>query len=163
VKTGLEYAVRRVRHGESELVSQLLRVSEKHEQEAEVHFVTRDLAEWSRLNLAALAEVASRYEIDVDAEPDEPGRLRHAVDALAAKTPGRVAGVALLEDLRDLFLVASETSLAWEMLAQHAKARREHDLLDLVSKCHPQTLRQLRWINTTIKVTSPQVLASMDA
>ena len=163
MKTGLEYALRRVRHAEDELVNHLLRLSEKHVADAEVHFVARDLAEWSRLDLAALAAAAARYDVDLDAQPDEPGPLRRAVDALAAKTPGRAAGLALLEDLRDVFLVASEASLAWEMLAQHAQARRERDLLELVSRCHPQTLRQLRWINTMIKTVSPQALASMDA
>jgi hypothetical protein len=163
VKTGLEYALRRVHHGEDELVNHLLRVADKHRAEHEVHHVCRDLARWSRENLAGLAEVAARYDVHLDAEPDEPGAVRHALDALAARTPGRAAALALLEDLRDLFLVASETSLAWEMLAQHAQARRERDLLALVSSCHPQTLRQLRWVNTMIKTLSPQALASLDA
>lgn len=163
MRTGLEYALRRVHSGENELVNQLLRVADKHRGEHEVHHVCRDLARWSRENLGALADAAAGYGVHLDAEPDEPGPVRHAVDALAAKAPGRAAAVALLEDLRDLFLVASEASLGWEMLAQHAQARRERDLLELVSRCHPQTLRQLRWVNTMIKTLSPQALASLDA
>ena len=70
--------------------------------------------------------------------------------------------MALLDDLQSLYLMASETSLAWEMLAQHAQAKRERDFLELSAACHPQTLRQVRWANTMLKTVSPQVLASMD-
>jgi hypothetical protein len=70
-------------------------------------------------------------------------------------------GLVLLEDLRDLYLIASETSLAWEMLAQHAQAGHEKDILELASRCHPQTLRQIRWSNTMLKTLSPQVLTSL--
>lgn len=163
MRTGLEYALRRVHSGEQELAGQLLRIADKHRAEHEVHHVCRDLARWSRENLAMLADAAERYDVHLDGGVDGPGPVRHALDELAAKTPGRVASIALLEDLRDLFLAASETSLAWEMLAQHAQARRERDLLEVVSAAHPQTLRQLRWVNTMIKTLSPQALASLDA
>lgn len=162
MRTGLEYALRRVHHGEERLVQHLLRAADKHRGDHEVHHVATDLADWSRLNLAALAESASAYGVHLDADADGPGPVRHALDALAAKTPGRAASLALLEDLRDLYLVATETSLAWEMLAQHAQARRERDLLDLTARCHPQTLRQMRWVNTMIKTLSPQTLSSLD-
>ena len=163
MRTGLEYALRRVHAAEQDLAEHLLRIADKHPGEHEVHHVCLDLARGSRDNLSALVEAARHYDVHLDAEADAPGPLRHALDALAAKTPGRVASIALLEDLRDLFLVASETSLAWEMLAQHAQARRERDLLAVVSGAHPQTLRQLRWVNTMIKTLSPQALASLDA
>jgi len=163
VKTGLEYALRRVHSGEQELAEHLLHLADKHRSEHEVHHVCLDLARWSRENLAALADAATNYDIELDAQATGPGPVRHALDALAAKTPGRAASIVLLEDLRDLFLVASETSLAWEMLGQHAQARRERDLLDVVTRAHPQTLRQLRWVNTMIKTLSPQALASLDA
>jgi hypothetical protein len=162
MRTGLEYALRRVHHGEDELVERLSRAADKHHDDHEVHHVALDLAGWSRLNLAALAEAADAYGVDLSAEADEPGTLRHLLDSAAGKMPGKAPGLVLLEDLRDLYLAASETSLAWEMLAQHAQARRERDLLELTSRCHPQTLRQLRWVNTMIKTLSPQVLASLD-
>jgi hypothetical protein len=163
MRTGLEYALRRVHQGENDMVNHLVRLSEKHSSEHEIHHVATDLAGWSRLNLAALAEAARGYDVDLDRDPDEPGFVRRLVDSAAAHTPGKVAGLALLEDLRDVYLVGSETSLAWEMLAQHAQARRERDLLQLTSRCHPQTLRQIRWVNTMIKTLSPQALSSLDA
>jgi hypothetical protein len=163
MKTGLEYALHRVHHGENEVVGHLQRLAERHAAEAEVHHVAHDIAGWSREHVALLAEAAAHYDIALSREPDEPGMVRHAVDALTAHTPGKAPAALLLEDLRDLYLLAAETSLAWEMLAQHAQAKREIDLLDLTKKCHPQTLRQMKWANTMIKTLSPQALASLDA
>jgi hypothetical protein len=101
--------------------------------------------------------------VSLSREPNRPGVVRHAVDSVvSAAAVGRSPAIALLEDLRDLYLVASETSLAWEMLAQHAQARRERDLLQVTSDCHPQTLRQIRWANGMIKTLSPQALAALD-
>lgn len=161
-KTGLEYALRRVHGCENAVVQHLSRMAQRHAEEAEVHHVAGVLAGWSELNIARLADAARAYDVSLSGEPDKPGVVRHAVDAAAALTPGKVAALLLLEDLRDLYLVASETSLSWEMLAQHAQARREADLLELTSACHPQTLRQIRWANTMIKTLSPQALASLD-
>jgi hypothetical protein len=162
-RTGLEYALRRVHHGEDEVVQHLVRMADRHRQEHEVHHVALDLAGWSRANVAALAEAAAGYDIELARAASEPGMVRHAADAVAARTPGKLPALLLLEDLSDLYLAASETSLAWEMLAQHAQARRESDLLGLTAACHPQTLRQVRWANTMIKTVSPQALVSLDS
>lgn len=40
------------------------------------------------------------------------------------------------------------------------KQGRDGRLLELVSSCHPQTLRQIRWARTMIKNLSPHVLTS---
>jgi hypothetical protein len=162
-RTGLEYALHRVHHGENEVVQQLSRMADRHQQEAEVHHVATDLIGWSTINIARLADAAKAYDVSLSREPDSPGVVRHAVDSLVSATSvGTAPALALLEDLRDLYLVASETSLAWEMLAQHAQARRETDLLQVTSECHPQTLRQIRWANGMLKTLSPQALASLD-
>lgn len=160
---GRGYALRRVQHGENEVLGHLMRMAERHRADHEVHHVALDIAGWSRENLARLADAADHYDISLPREPREPGPVRRGIDAVLAKAPGKVAGLALLEDLRDLYLSASETSLAWEMLAQHALARREPDQLEVTTGCHPQTLRQIRWANTMIKTLSPQILASRDS
>ena len=162
-RTGLEYAFHWVHHGENEVVQQLTRMADKHQKEAEVHHVATDLIGWSTINIARLADAADSYDVSLSREPDRPGVIRHAVDSLvSASGVGQTPALLLLEDLRDLYLVASETSLAWEMLAQHAQARREADLLQMTSECHPQTLRQIRWANGMIKTLSPQALAALD-
>jgi hypothetical protein len=58
-------------------------------------------------------------------------------------------------------LRAAENSLAWEMLAQIAQAKRATELVELSARCHPQTLRQVRWANTMLKTLSPQTLAAL--
>jgi hypothetical protein len=162
-RTGLEYALGRVHHGENQLTGHLVRMADRHRADHEVHHVALDLSGWSRQHLARVADAAENYQISLSREPHEPGPVRHAIDSVLAKSPAKVAGLALLEDLRDLYLIGSETSLAWEMLAQHAQARRESDLLEVTTACHPQTLRQIRWANTMIKTLSPQILASLDS
>jgi hypothetical protein len=37
--------------------------------------------------------------------------------------------------------------------------REKADLVALTQKCHPQTLRQMKWSNSLLKILSPQVLA----
>lgn len=66
----------------------------------------------------------------------------------------------LLADLRRLHRRAAGVSLDWELLAQVAQSLRHRDLLTLTQRCHPQTLRQLRWTNAQLKVVSPQILSS---
>jgi hypothetical protein len=51
-------------------------------------------------------------------------------------------------------------SVDWELLGQTAQATKNEQLLELVQRCHPDTLRQARWANSMIKVLSPQIMAS---
>jgi hypothetical protein len=159
---GLHYAFRRLHTGENALAKHLLEIAARHRTDHEVHHVARDLAEWSKSNVRDIAEVASAYELELDEAADEPTRLSALTEALSSMIGRRPEpGLVLLEDLRDLYLMASENSLAWEMLAQHAQAKQERDVLALTERGHPQTLRQVRWANTMIKTLSPQVLSSM--
>ncbi|MFL6162805.1 MAG: hypothetical protein ACJ74U_11320 [Jatrophihabitantaceae bacterium] len=159
---GLHYAFRQAHAAENELAKQLLDLAAQHRTDHEVHHVARDLARWSRENVGKLAETAADHALQLDAEADEPGRLRHLPEILATVVGRRPEpGLVLLEQLRGIYLLASAASLAWEMLAQHAQAKQETDILTLTSECHPRTLRQVRWANTMIKTLSPQVLTSL--
>ena len=159
---GLEYAFRRLHHGENALSNELQAVAERHRTDHEVHHVTRDLADWSRDNLTKIASVAADHGLQLATEADQTGPLSHLGERLATLIGRRPEpGLLLLEDLRTLYLMASENSLAWEMLAQLAQATHRRDILELSSDCHPQTLRQIRWANTMIKTLSPQALTSL--
>jgi hypothetical protein len=159
---GLHYAFRQAHGAEDDLVTQLLDLAEQHRTDHEVHHVARDLARWSRENLRRLAETAADYQLELDAEADRPSRLRHLPQALSTAIGRRPEpGLLLLEQLRGIYLLASTASLAWEMLAQHAQAKQEPNILAVTSECHPRTLRQIRWANTMIKTLSPQVLTSL--
>jgi hypothetical protein len=160
---GIQYALRRIHHGENEAAKELLRMAERHAAEHEVHHVALDLASWSQEHVTLLAEHAAHFDLDLDDEADTPygitSQLRETLGGALGRRPE--PGLLLLEDLRHLYLRAPENSLAWEMLAQVAQARHERELLALSEECHPQTLRQIRWANTMIKTQAPQVLASL--
>ncbi|MFF0010960.1 hypothetical protein [Streptomyces sp. NPDC005374] len=149
MKDGIAHTLRTLQHGERRLARDLVAVAERHAEEHEVHHVATDLADWSREHAERLADLAADEGVRLDA--DTPG-----------PTPGKAPhGLLILRDLSALHLAATENSLYWEMLAQAARASRDERLLELVSACHPQTLRQMRWSDTLIKQLSPQLLTSL--
>lgn len=160
---GITYALNRIHHGENEIAEELLRLAERHHADHEVHHVCRDLASWSQEHVTLLAKHASSYGLHLDAEADRPSSFANQLREAFATSMGRraEAGLLLLEDLSNLYLMASENSLSWEMLAQVAQAKHERELLALTEQCHPQNLRQMRWANSMIKVLTPQVLSSL--
>lgn len=159
MKAGLEYALTKLHQGENKVAEHLQVMLARHPSDHEVHHVAIDLLRWSRENVRQLADAAAGYDVQLSAEAGQPS----AEEALArATTVEEVTPLTLLDDVRTLYLLAAETSLDWEMLAQHAQAAREADLLQLSKKRHPQTQRQMKWANTMLKVRSPQTLASMD-
>jgi hypothetical protein len=161
---GVQHAIEQLHQGETALVGQLRELAGRHSDEAEIRHVSHDIARWSREHVRMLAEHGQRRGIDLDTEAEggQPGplhRLRGAVAGVVGT--GTAPGLALLDDLAEAYLAASRNSLGWEMLAQVAQAKRDEDLLALATRCHPQTLRQLRWANTMIKTQAPQILASL--
>jgi hypothetical protein len=95
-------------------------------------------------------------------DPEEDSGLLSAVRGKASELIGRrpEPGLLLLADLRHLHRVAAGISLDWELLAQGAQAAKDAELLALAKRCHPESLRQMRWANAMLKVLSPQVLVS---
>jgi hypothetical protein len=51
-------------------------------------------------------------------------------------------------------------SLDWEILAQTAQAMQDRELLATAERCHPQTLRQMRWANAKLKESSAQIMVT---
>ncbi|GAB6939102.1 hypothetical protein ACQP60_11955 [Isoptericola variabilis] len=171
-------ALRDLERSERGLARGLEHLAARHPAEHEVFHVGRDVASWSRVHAVDVAAAARRYE---DApEGDGPGEglgrelgaaLGGALDdplgdATAAEAvvgdPADVPtdALQLLRDLRQVAMHAYGVSTEWEMVAQAAQAVRDPDLLALCQRCHPGTLRQLRWANATIKVLSAQALTS---
>ena len=158
----LDLAIEELHRSENHLVTVLLSMSDKHKVDHEVFHVCRDMAGWSRTHVAELARIGRDFGVDLDPEArDDPGPLE-VVRRRTSELLGRrqAPGLLLLADLRHLYKEASGTSVDWELLAQGAQGAKEKELLELAERCHPQTLRQARWANSYLKVTSPQVLAS---
>jgi len=154
MKAGLEYVLEKTYRAEGAVIEHLETIIDRHRAEHEVRHVSIDLAQLSRANQERLAIAAAQRDLDLTGEHPSHHSATSG-DPAPEATP-----LVLLEDFRELFLRASGTSLDWEMLAQHAQAAHERELLDLASRCHPQTLRQIAWANTMLKTSSPQALAA---
>jgi hypothetical protein len=153
--------MRILHEAENHLAVDLLRIGERHKSDHEIYHLTGDLAGWSHEHVRLLTDAAGRMGATLDPDPDEPGPfsvLREKTSELLGRRPE--AGLLLLRDLRKLHLDAVGVSVDWELLGQTAQATKNEQLLELVQRCHPDTLRQARWANSMIKVLSPQIMAS---
>jgi hypothetical protein len=148
----LSRIVRELYASEARLLDRLHDLIERHAAEPEIRHVAVDLVTWSERHLEALRDHQERA-----ASTASP--LRRIGEKLGA---GRDPDprLALLDDLKALYLAAAEVSVNWELLGQGAQAVSNTDLLALTSRCHPETLRQLRWANGMLKTLAPQILAS---
>ncbi|MEA2191826.1 MAG: hypothetical protein QOI73_1947 [Solirubrobacteraceae bacterium] len=160
----LALAIRDVHYAETELHDELLALGERHKADHDVYHLTGTLAKWAQANVAALAPHGERYGADLDAAAASDGSpgviagLREKTSELIGRRPE--AGLLLLSDMRTLYLLACEASIDWVILGQGAQGARDQDLLAVVSSCHPQTLRTMRWATAKLKESSPQVLNS---
>jgi hypothetical protein len=158
----LDLALRELRRSETSLAEDLMKVADRHKVDHEIYHVARDLARWSQQHVHELTEIGRRYGLKPKNDPEENSGLLSTVRSKASELIGRrpEPGLLLLADLRHLHRVAAGVSLDWELLAQGAQAAKDSELLALTKRCHPQSLRQMRWANAMLKVLSPQVLAS---
>ncbi|MGA6164136.1 hypothetical protein [Amycolatopsis magusensis] len=158
----LGLALRELHRSETSLAAFLYEVSDRHRVEHEVHHVARDLAGWSRTHVRDLAEAGERYGLSLRGTAPVSSGLLAPVRRKVSELTGRRAetGLLLLADLRRLHRRAAGVSLDWELLAQGAQAIKDHELLEVAQRCHPRTLRQLKWSNSMVKTLSPQVLVS---
>jgi len=158
----LDLVLRELHAAESSLADELVKVADRHKVDHEIYHVARDLARWSQQHVHELTEVGRHYGLSLkdEAQPDAGllSSVRNKASELAGRRPE--PGLLLLRDLRRLHRIAAGVSLDWELLAQGAQATRDSALLALAKRCHPQSLRQMRWANAMLKTISPQILAS---
>jgi hypothetical protein len=159
VKLGL--IIEELHRSEVDLAEELLHLAERHRTDHEIFHVGQDAARWSQEHVAELARAGREFGLDLDSEVDSGGVLR-SLREKGAELLGRHhdAGLVLLADLRRVYRKASGVSLDWEILAQSAQAAKNRELLAVAEGCHPQTLRQARWLNAMLKESSAQVLVA---
>jgi hypothetical protein len=147
---------------EGNLAKKLLQASDRHKVDHDIFYVGRELAGWSRDHMRELARVGRAYDLGLDPDRDDDATVVGLVRQKGAELLGRRTDPALLllRDLRDIHVTAAGVSVDWEVLAQAAQALKDGDLLALATRCHPQTLRQLRWSNAALKENAPQIMAS---
>jgi hypothetical protein len=123
-----------VRDDERALIDALVTIGGRHRDDHDIFHISRTLIRLHEANLEALGG---------DGQPQQ----RFA------------AGGSLLGDLRALHLLYAQASIDWVILGQGAQAVRDAALLETVSRCHPETLRGMKWTVTRLKLAAPQVLA----
>ncbi|WP_433875022.1 hypothetical protein [Sinomonas atrocyanea] len=161
MKIGL--ALEELHRSEAELARELLKVSERHKVDHEIYHLGLDLARWSQQHVRDIAEIAKDYG---QGGLDPEAGIKHGpVDAVREKGSelmGRMGSPALLllRDLREVYIKAAGVSVDWELLAQAAQGIKHRDLLGLAERCHPETLRQMRWANGKLKESATQILVT---
>ncbi len=155
----IKLALRELHRSERKLAHRLDVIAARHRSDQDIYLLAHDLAGWSQSHLKDLAEQGRDYGLRLSPQP----RTAAVTGALQTRISGMLRhrpepGLLLLADLRRVHRLAAGVSLDWELLGQVAQAAKDQKLLDLTSRCHPETLRQMRWSNTMLKELSPQVL-----
>lgn len=154
-------ALRELHRAERKLADRLDATAARHRNDQDIYHLAHDLAGWSRKHLEEIADHGRRYGLRLSAHP----RTHAITRALQSRLSGALRhrpepGLLLLADLRRVHLIAAGLSVDWELLGQVAQAVRDQDLLTLTSRCHRETLRQMRWANAMLKELLPQILTS---
>ena len=155
----LKLAIRELHRSERKLAHQLNVVAARHHSDQDVCHLAHDMAGWSQDHVTQLAQHGRHYGLRLSADPHTgaiTGLLQSRMSGLLRHRPE--PALVLLADLRRIHRLAAGVSLDWELLAQGAQAAKNSELLSLTSRCHPETLRQMRWANAMLKELSPQVM-----
>lgn len=135
---------------EQKLIDALIMVADHHGDEPDIYQTCQLLASWSQEALAALKPLIERYSEDKNEEPE-----RLIQDLFKAPRSGSLA---LVRDLHDLWLLASEVQISLSVLDQASKLLRDHELEAFCVKFSGQTKRQLDWLQQRIRQAAPQAL-----
>jgi hypothetical protein len=152
----------RIHAAELDLADDYTTVGNRHEADHDVYHLCHSLARQCGEHATRLEPVIERYgERATDDGPDPwlvvLGSMRQRAEELFVHPPAPTT--ALLDDLRRLFLAAENVGILWVMAGQAAQAKRDRELLQLVTECHTETDVQVKALVTHVKVSSPQVLA----
>jgi hypothetical protein len=159
MKLGL--ALRELHRSERALAVKLDGLAARHHSDHAITHVAADLAVWSRSHVDEIAKMGRHYGLHLRWIPNHAALsapLQRRLSDLVGRRPE--PALLLLADLRRIHQVAAGVSVDWELLAQGAKAAKDERLLELAQRCHPETLRQMRWANAMLKELAPQTLTS---
>ncbi len=147
---------------ETDLAAEYRVVAERDAADHDVHYLCQTLARQCDDHARWIVGVAEAFDEQLTEErpshalPNIMGSLRHKTSELLGRRPE--AGLLLLRDLRQLYLMAQEVNVHWLALGQVAQAIRDQPLLSGTDQRHKETLTQIKWLKTRIKEAVPQVL-----
>jgi hypothetical protein len=150
-------ALRDLHRAETDLAREYRRVALRHAAEADVFRLCLHFADQCDRHASAVVEAADRYGEKLRAEPmpaapPGPARARKAVRPVDQ-------GPILLAHLRALSSLAHDCEIAWTVIGQGIKARRDDKLTALVDACGTETAVQGQWLRTRLEQAAPQVLS----
>src|SRR4051794_12744018 len=108
---------------EGELARAFDEIGGAHSDEIDIAETGRKLGQACERHAASLEPFVARYG---EAEENEPERLHTTLF-----TGSRTGPLALLRDLHDLYLMATECDVSCVVVRQAAQGLRDHDLLDV--------------------------------
>src|SRR5437868_1081425 len=138
------------KEGEEQLAAAFMLVANKHEKNSEVRDMCKQLAQWSKSNLGALAPIIEKYGAEV---ADGPQRLRSALFH-----GDHIGGFGLVRHLQDLSLLARQTQLNWTALLQCAEDLPDAEMKSASLEAIEINTKQTAWLETEIKTTAPNAI-----
>jgi anaerobic selenocysteine-containing dehydrogenase len=138
------------RAAEEELARAFRNVGQRHASEPDMRPICNLFADWSRANVTALESLFFRYR-------ERDGKEAHRL-AGALSHGDRHGGLGLLRDLHDIWLLAQEAHMSWEILRQVAQALRDEEMNRVCQQGTEQTDRRIAWLRTRIDQAAPQAL-----
>jgi hypothetical protein len=139
-----------ISHAEQELARAFREVAETHGKEPDIFTLYHTFARQCDRHVEQLQPFVDRYG---EQYQDEPDRLH---SDLFRGT--RAGGLALLRDLHDLYLMATEADISWTVIKQAAQGLQDRELVSVVETCESDTTQQLHAIKTRMKQAAPQTL-----
>ncbi|MBE1549146.1 hypothetical protein GGC64_003170 [Mycobacterium sp. OAS707] len=159
MKLGL--ALRELHRSEVRLARSLDAIAARHHNDHGIYHVALDLAHWSREHATLIAELGEKYGVRLRQHPRTTAIADSAQEWISDRLGRRPEpALLLLADLRRLHRLAAGVSVDWELVAQGAQAAKDDNLVALTQRCHPQSLRQMRWANAMLKELAPQTLTN---
>lgn len=139
-----------VHQSEKDLAKAFRMVADRHGDEVDIFQTCMLLASWSDKHIVALTPFVEKYSEHKSKEPD---RLKQAIFDKPRSGP-----LALLRDLHDIYLLATEVNLCWTVLNQASAGLKDKELSATCAELSGETKRQLSWLLSRIKESAPQTL-----
>jgi hypothetical protein len=139
-----------VESSEKQLAEAFEKVAHHHKEEPDIEQTCTKLSAWSVRHAGAMQPFLVRYKADANSEPSEMQKVLFSQP--------RKGSLALIRDLHDLWLLANEVELCWEIISNAALALKDKEMETACSAFQAETKRQVAWLLARIKQAAPQAL-----
>jgi hypothetical protein len=158
----IDHAINTVTKAEQNLADYLEHLAGRHAVEHDVYHLAHSQARKAVVRARSLTDLAQRYGADEPRQPDPHPGVMDTLRRQASQLMGRsdLPGVVFLADLQEAYLKAQAAEIAWVVLLQGAKARRDGELVETATAAHESCETTAKWLRTRIKVAAPQIIAT---